>query len=156
MMLSSPAIPPDGTIPTQYTCDGGDIAPPLAWSGVPSGTQSLVLVVEDSDAPGGTFMHWAIYDIAPGTKGLVEGPHPGLREAQNDFGKSGYGGPCPPPDTSHHYHFRLLALNRASLDLGAAPSATEVLRAAEPYAIDRAEFVATYRRAEPKRPAGSQ
>jgi Raf kinase inhibitor-like YbhB/YbcL family protein len=155
MMLSSPAIPPDGEIPVQYTCDAGDIAPPLAWSGVPNGAQSLVLVVEDPDAPGGVFMHWAAYDIAPGIKGLVAGPHPYLREAQNDFGKSGYGGPCPPQGTSHHYHFQLLALNRANLDLGPAPTATEVLRAAEPYAIDRAEFVATYRRKEPKRPGDS-
>jgi Raf kinase inhibitor-like YbhB/YbcL family protein len=148
MILSSPAILPDGSIPSAYTCDGGDIAPPLAWSGVPSGAQSLVLIVDDPDASGGAFMHWAAYDIAPGTRGLTAGRHPGLREAQNDFGKSGYGGPCPPPGTTHHYHFWLLALNRASLDLGSAPLATEVLRAAEPYAIDRAEFIATYYRRE--------
>jgi Raf kinase inhibitor-like YbhB/YbcL family protein len=146
MMVSSPAIPPDGTIPAAYTCDGGDIAPPLVWSGVPAGAASLVLVVEDPDAPGGTFMHWAAFDIAPGTRGLPAGRHPGLREAQNDFGKTGYGGPCPPPGRPHHYHFRLLALNRASLDLGRSATAAEVSRAAEPYAIDRAEFVATYGR----------
>ena len=146
MLLSSPAIPPGEPIPKEYTCDGANLSPPLVWSGVPSGTQSLVLIVEDPDAPGGTFRHWAAYDIAPGAGRLAAGRHPGMHEAFNDFGRSGYGGPCPPPGSPHHYRFRLLALNRADLDLGDAPGAAEVLRAAAAYAIGRAEFVATYRR----------
>ena len=147
MMFSSPAIPPGGAIPTEYTCDGADISPPLAWSALPAGTRSLVLIVEDPDAPGRTFMHWAAFDIAPATAGLAAG-HPAatLREAKNDFGKESYGGPCPPPGPPHHYHFRLLALNRASLDLDAAPTAAAVLRAAAPYTIARAELVGIYRR----------
>jgi len=146
MLLWSPAIPPGGSIPAEYTCDGGNTAPPLSWSGVPNGTLSLLLVVDDPDAPGGDFMHWAAYDIAAATRGLAAGRHPRLHEAQNDFGRKGYGGPCPPPGSPHHYRFRLLALNRADLDLGDAPGAAEVLRAAASYAIGRAEFVATYRR----------
>jgi Raf kinase inhibitor-like YbhB/YbcL family protein len=147
MLLSSPAIPPGGAIPAEYTCDGSDISPPLSWSALPAGTKSLVLVVDDPDAPGGTFMHWAAFDIAPATAGLAAG-HPAatLREAQNDFGRLGYGGPCPPPGPAHHYRFRLLALSRASLDLDAPPTAASVLRAALPYAIGRAELVGTYRR----------
>lgn len=152
MMLSSPAIPPGGPIPAQYTCDGSDISPPLAWSGLPAGTRSLVLVVEDPDAPGGTFEHWAAFDIPPARPGLAAGyragaPAPGFRQARNDFGRLGYGGPCPPPGGGvHHYHFRLLALNRPHLDLADPPSAKAVSQAAQPYAIGRAELVGTYRR----------
>jgi len=96
-MLASPAIPPGGEIPAQYTCDGTDISPPLSWSGVPQGTQSLVLVVEDPDAPSGVFRHWAAFDIPPGSHGLDAGyaatrPAAGFRGARNDFGQPGYGG----------------------------------------------------------------
>ena len=147
MLLSSPAIPPGGAIPAEYTCDGTDISPPLSWSALPAGTRSLVLILEDPDAPGGSFMHWAAWDIAPALPGLAAG-HPAatLREAKNDFGRDGYGGPCPPPGAAHHYHFRLLALSRASLDLDPPAAAAAVLKAAAPYAIGRAELVGTYRR----------
>lgn len=151
MMLFSPAFPPGGAIPPAYTCDGSDLSPPLSWSGVPAGAKSLVLIVEDPDAPSGTFHHWAAYDIPPSFKGLPKGYSEAhlkspIREAENDFGKIGYGGPCPPPGPAHHYHFRLLALGRASLDLADPASALSVLKAAEPYAIARAELVGTYRR----------
>ena len=152
LALASPAIMPGGTIPREYTCDGADSSPPLAWSGVPAGTASLVLVVEDPDAPRGTFGHWGVYDLPPGTPGLAAGYHagrpaPGLREARNDFGTVGYGGPCPPPGAGpHRYHFALLALNRPSLALPAGASVAQILNAATPYVIGRAELVATYRR----------
>jgi Raf kinase inhibitor-like YbhB/YbcL family protein len=152
MLLTSPAIPPGGPIPAQYTCDGRDISPPLAWSELPAGTRSLVLVVEDPDAPGGTFRHWAAFDIPPTTSGLAAGyragaPASGFVQAENDFGKTGYGGPCPPPGAGpHHYVFRLLALSRPRLDLAGSPSALAVLQAAQPYAIGRAELVGTYGR----------
>jgi Raf kinase inhibitor-like YbhB/YbcL family protein len=151
-MLASPAIPPGSEIPAQYTCDGADISPALSWSGVPEGTRSLVLVVEDPDAPTGTFRHWVVSDIPPAARGLDAGysanrPAAGLHEARNDFGKTGYGGPCPPPGHgTHHYHFRLLAIGRPRLDLRAAPQALDVLKAAQPYIIQQAEFVATYHR----------
>ncbi len=151
-LLMTPAFPPGGEIPSQYTCDGSDISPPLSWSGVPAGTASLVLVVEDPDAPGGTFRHWAAYDITPGSPGLAAGyragrPAPRLPEARNDFGTIGYRGPCPPPGGGvHHYHFALMALNRPTLDVSQAASAADVLRAAAPYLIGRAELVGTYRR----------
>lgn len=152
LMLASPAIPPGSEIPTQYTCDGADISPPLSWSGAPEGTRSLVLVVEDPDAPSGTFRHWVVFDIPPAARGLDAGysanrPAAGLHEAHNDFGKGGYGGPCPPPGHgTHHYHFRLLAISRPTLDLRAAASALDVLKAAQPYVIQQAEFVATFHR----------
>ncbi|HEV2302686.1 MAG TPA: YbhB/YbcL family Raf kinase inhibitor-like protein [Stellaceae bacterium] len=152
MMLVSPAFPPGGNIPAEYTCDGSDISPPLSWSGVPSGTKSLVLVIEDPDAPSGTFRHWAAFDIAAGATGLPAGYGPSrpaaeFREAQNDFGQQGYGGPCPPQGGgTHHYHFRLFALGRPRLDLAPPATALAVIDAAQHYAIARAELIGTYRR----------
>jgi Raf kinase inhibitor-like YbhB/YbcL family protein len=151
-MLASPAIPPGSEIPAQYTCDGSDISPPLSWSGVSDGARSLVVVVEDPDAPSGMFRHWAVFDIPAVTRGLDAGysanrPAAGLHEARNDFGKTGYGGPCPPPGHgTHRYHFRLLAISRPTLDLRAAASALDVVKAAQPYVIQQAEFVATFHR----------
>ncbi len=150
LMLASPAIPPNGEIPTQYTCDGADISPPLSWSNVPAGTGSLVLVIEDPDAPSGTFRHWAVFDIPPASRGLDAGytanrTTTALHEAQNDFGKTGYGGPCPPRGGgTHHYHFRLLAISRPTLDLRAPAAALDVLRAVQPYVIQQTELVGTY------------
>jgi hypothetical protein len=152
LLLASPAIPPGGEIPSQYTCDGADISPPLTWSGVPEGTKSLVLVVEDPDAPSGVFRHWAVFDIPSGSHGLDTGysanrPAKGLHEVRNDFGKPGHGGPCPPRGHgTHHYHFRLLAISRPILDLKLTASASDVLKTAEPYAIERAELVGSYQR----------
>ena len=152
LMLASPAIPPNGEIPAQYTCDGADISPPLSWSDVPAGTGSLVLVVEDPDAPSGTFRHWAVFDIPPTSRGLDAGysanrPTAALHEARNDFGKTGYSGPCPPKGAgTHHYHFRLLAISRPTLDLRAPAAALDVLKAAQPYVIQQAELVGTYHR----------
>ena len=114
--------------------------------------QSLVLVVEDPDAPSGVFRHWAVFEIPSGSRGLDAGyspnrPAKGLREVRNDFGKPDYGGPCPPKGHgTHHYHFRLLAISRATLDLRPTASAADVLKTAEPYAIRRAELVGTYQR----------
>jgi len=152
MMLASPAFQPGGNIPAEYTCDGSDISPPLSWSGVPAGTQSLVLVIEDPDAPSGIFRHWAAFDIPATASGLAAGYGPGrpaaqFREARNDFGKKGYGGPCPPQGGgTHHYRFRLFALDRPRLDLAPPAIALAVLEAARPYAIGRAELIGTYRR----------
>jgi len=152
LMLASPAIPPGGEIPAQYTCDGAGISPPLTWSGLPDGTKSLVLIVEDPDAPSGVFRHWTVFDIPAGSHGLDAGysanrPAAGLREARNDFGKPGYAGPCPPKGHGiHHYRFRLIAISRPTLDLKPPAEVSDVLRTAEPYAIQRAELVGTYHR----------
>jgi Raf kinase inhibitor-like YbhB/YbcL family protein len=150
LMLVSPAFPAGDMIPAEYTCDGADISPPLKWSGTPPGTRSFVLVVEDPDAPSGVFRHWAAYDIPGNSRGLARGygrsrPGSGFREARNDFGRAGYGGPCPPSGT-HHYHFELFAVNRPSLAVDPSATVEDVLRAVEPYAIGRTELVGTYRR----------
>jgi Raf kinase inhibitor-like YbhB/YbcL family protein len=152
LLLASPAIPPGGEIPSQYTCDGADISPPLTWSGVPNGTKSLVLVVEDPDAPSGdpaiglfsTFpaVHTVSTLVIPQNR-----PAKGLNEVHNDFGKPGYGGRCPlRGHATHHYHFRLLAISRPILDLKQAASASDVLKTSKSYAIQRAELVGTFQR----------
>jgi Raf kinase inhibitor-like YbhB/YbcL family protein len=152
LALASPAFAADGQIPAEYTCDGTDISPPLSWSGVPSGTGSLVLVVGDPDAPSGLFRHWAAFDIPSGSGGLAAGygrnrPASGFREARNDFGANNYGGPCPPRGGGvHHYHIRLLAISRPSLDLGPSASAAQVVAAAQPYIIQQAELTGAYQR----------
>jgi Raf kinase inhibitor-like YbhB/YbcL family protein len=151
LTLASPAFAPGGAIPAEYTCDGADISPPLSWSGVPPGTGSLVLAIEDPDAPSGSFGHWAVYDIPPGVTGIAGGygaarPVGRWREARNDFGRWGYGGPCPPPGGVHHYHFTLLAISRPQLELAPAPDVAAVLRAAQPYVIEQAALTGTYHR----------
>ena len=115
--VKSSAFANSTSIPVGYTCDGDDVSPPLSWSGVPEGTESLALIMDDPDASG--FTHWVIYNISPAESGLAEGlpsehdlpggPHQG----KNSFGTIGYGGPCPPRGPAHHYIFHLYALNRS-------------------------------------------
>ncbi|MFA5786709.1 MAG: YbhB/YbcL family Raf kinase inhibitor-like protein [Actinomycetota bacterium] len=127
--LSSPAFSPGATIPVSHTCDGADRSPALSWSTPPQGTRSLVLIVDDPDAPGGTFVHWLLYSIPPSTTDLKEGmpttpaltEPAGAKQGRNGFGRIGYGGPCPPPGKPHRYFFRLYALdNENSLAAGAS------------------------------------
>jgi Raf kinase inhibitor-like YbhB/YbcL family protein len=150
LLLTSPDLPPDGDIPKQYTCDGSDISPALAWSGVPPKTASFALVVEDPDAPSGTFRHWAAFNIPASTTSLPAGYHGGapvpFTEGRNDFGKIGYSGPCPPPGSRHRYIFTLIALGQASLPLAAGASAEAVITAALPYTVGRTDLTVSYQR----------
>ena len=115
MELRSEAFENGGMIPARYTCDGRDISPPLEISGVPDGTVSLALVMDDPDAPGGTFDHWLVWNIPPETARIEEGREPQGVQGRTDFGRLGYGGPCPPSGT-HTYRFKLYALD-CTLDL---------------------------------------
>jgi Raf kinase inhibitor-like YbhB/YbcL family protein len=146
--LTSSAFADGGAIPKQFTCDGANVSPPLEWSGVPHGAASLELIVEDPDAPGGTFVHWTLYDIDTGIKSLSAGQKPPARaeEGKNSFGDVGYGGPCPPKGASpHHYVFALYALPEATgLDRGASPS--DVLHAINRRAVARGELSGSYGR----------
>ena len=117
MTLTSSAFTNGGTIPTEFTCSGVDVSPPLSWSGVPAGTESLALTVIDPDAPVKPFTHWVIFDIPAGAIALPravplgkELPD-GSRQGRNDFHNDGYSGPCPPPGPAHHYHFTAFALD---------------------------------------------
>lgn len=144
--LTSPAFDGGEEIPGRHTCEGEDVSPALEWSGVPDGTRSLALVVDDPDAPAGTFTHWTAWGIDPAAGGLGEGEAPAV-EGRNDFGTAGYRGPCPPPGHGpHRYFFRLHALG-APLDLRAGASVQEVERALESGGVLAvAELVGTYER----------
>jgi hypothetical protein len=122
--VRSPAFTEGAPIPARFTCAGADVAPALAWSGVPRDAVELALVVDDPDAPGRTYVHWVLFGLDPALPGLREGRlPPGARQARNSGGKAGYAGPCPPGGPAHHYRFTLYALgdhldlpDRAKLD----------------------------------------
>ena len=146
LALTSQAFEDGHPIPEQYSCDGADRAPLLHWSKAPAQTKSFALVVEDPDAPGGTFRHWGIFDIPASARSVGATAQAGT-EVANDFGKKGYGGPCPPKgDRLHHYHFRLFALDTDRFEI--APNATveDVERTALRHAIGEGELVGTYKR----------
>jgi Raf kinase inhibitor-like YbhB/YbcL family protein len=152
LQLTSPAFAPGARIPVRHSCEGEDLSPPLAWSDVPAEAESLALFCDDPDAPAGTWHHWALFDLPPTTTELRMG-YPrdatvgGTRQAVNDFGVTGYRGPCPPPGHgTHHYHFRLLALDVAKLVVRDRAKCREALAAARLHAIAIAELIGTYSR----------
>lgn len=152
MRLTSSAFPDGSAIPRRFTCDGEDQSPPLAWSGVPEGTRSFVLLCDDPDAPAGSWHHWAIYDIPAGQTSLSQdaksrGGSGEFKQAVNDFQRPGYGGPCPPRGHGiHHYHFRLLALSVDHLTVGNKPSCRDVEREARKHVVAEATLVGVYQR----------
>jgi hypothetical protein len=140
-------------IDARYTCDGEDVSPALSWEGVPPGTAEFALIVDDPDAPGGTFTHWLVYGLDPGDTalpegvpegGMIAGP-PSLSQGTNDFGTVGYGGPCPPGGETHRYVFRLLALDQR-LDLADGASRDDLLAAVESHVHAVTQLTATYAR----------
>lgn len=152
MRVESPAFRDGDTIPVKYTCDGDDVSPPLRIIDPPQGVKSYVLIVEDPDAPGGTFIHWVLYNIPPG---LVEIPEnvpkqPEVRgigvQGINDFGRVGYGGPCPPrTHPPHRYFFRLYALD-TELNLKPRASVDDVRRLMEGHILAEASLMGRYGR----------
>lgn len=144
--LTSSAFRNGGAIPVQFTCDGASQSPPLSWGEPPPGTKSFALVIDDPDAPRGTFRHWGAYDIPPTTRSMGAGQAVGS-QAVNDGGKPGYTGPCPPKANGpHHYHFKLFALDVDRLALGSNPKAIDVETAAGKHAIAQGELIGTYER----------
>ena len=145
--LTSSAIRAGKTIPAKYTCEGRETSPPLAWADVPAGTRSLALLMEDPDAPGGTFVHWTVYEIAPTVRRFDAGKVPsGSEQGENSFGDDRYGGPCPPEgDEAHHYEFNLYAL-RADPKLAPGAKPDEVRAAIKKQAIARGQLIGTFRR----------
>jgi len=152
MKLISSAIAAGQTIPSRHSCEGADLSPPLRWSGAPEGTRSFALLCDDPDAPAGTWHHWALFDLPAGTTELAEGypreAHVGVtRQAINDFGVSGYRGPCPPHGHgTHHYHFKLLALGIDKLAVKEGGKCKDVATAARSHVLATAELIGTYAR----------
>jgi Raf kinase inhibitor-like YbhB/YbcL family protein len=152
LTLTSTAFVPGGSVPADYTCDGSDRSPPLAWTGAPAGTKSFALIVDDPDAPDPaapkmTWVHWVLYNLPASTTDLPEGVGqlpPGTREGKNDWKRTGYGGPCPPVGR-HRYFFKLYALSAELPDLG-EPTKADVEKALAGHILDRAELVGTYQR----------
>jgi Raf kinase inhibitor-like YbhB/YbcL family protein len=143
--LESRAFEHAQPIPERHTCEGADVSPPLRWSNIPEGTRSLALIVDDPDAPGGVFTHWVAWGLDPGAEGLDEGESP-PHEGPNDFGASGFRGPCPPPGHGRHrYVFRLYALD-ADAELATGAAKTELEQAIKGHVLTTAELVGTYER----------
>jgi Raf kinase inhibitor-like YbhB/YbcL family protein len=140
--VTSSAFQEGGDIPSKFTCDVSDTSPPLQIAGVPSGAKSLVLIVDDPDAPGGLFTHWLAWNIPPQTGSIAEGNAPKGVQGANDFGKSGYRGPCPPPGT-HRYSFKIFALDR-ELELRSGAKRSQVDAAMKDHVIAQGELVGRY------------
>jgi hypothetical protein len=154
LAITSSAFSQNGEIPAKYTCDGKDVSPPLVWSGLPAGTKSIALIVDDPDAPDPaapkmTWVHWVLYNIPAGAAGLPEGVKPGelpngTKEGLNDWKRTGYGGPCPPIGR-HRYFHKLYALDVVLPDLGRATK-QDLEKAMKGHVLASAELVGTYKR----------
>ena len=151
MQLESSAFQNEGTLPQRFTCDGEDVSPSLSWSEPPAGTQSLVLIVDDPDAPGRTWDHWLLFNMPATLRSLPEGvPADGVvtgigTHGTNSWNHLGYGGPCPPKGTTHRYFFRLYALD-TTLDLGPSTNKSGLERAMKGHILAQAELMGKYKR----------
>lgn len=144
MTLTSPAFSEGDPIPVQFSCDGTDTSPELIWSGIPDGTASLALIMDDPDAPVGLWVHWVLFNIPADVTGLAEGVTDQGEDGQNSWNRTGYGGPCPPGGT-HRYFFRLYALDiTLDLETGATKEALE--SAMDGHILAQVELMGTYSR----------
>jgi len=153
-ILTTTAFKDGAPIPGKYTCDGVDVSPPLAWSGAPAGTRSFALIADDPDAPGGTWVHWVLYNLPAEVSELPENIAKvesldlgGARQGRTDFRRPGYGGPCPPPGPAHRYFFTLYALD-ARLELKAGAQKKDVEAAMQGHVLGSAQLMGTYARAK--------
>jgi Raf kinase inhibitor-like YbhB/YbcL family protein len=149
--IATSAFSSGGTIPPEFTCDGADHSPALSWRGFPARTQSFALIADDPDAPAGTWVHWVIYDLPADLHELPQGvpkqgnlPN-GAKQGSNDFRKTGYGGPCPPPGKPHRYFFKLYALD-SKLGLKSGASKAELERAMKGHVLAQTELIGRYGR----------
>ena len=150
--LTSPAFQHGTSIPVTLTCDGSNVSPALTWGAPPNGTQSVALIADDPDAPSGRWIHWVIYNIPVSTKSLQQGVPPraelpdGARQGRNDFGRPGYGGPCPPSGT-HRYRFTLYAVDTTLRLKPEAITAQTLERALTGHTLAQTQLMGTYQRA---------
>ena len=149
--ISSSAFSSGGSISTKFTCDGPDVSPQLAWTEPPAGTKSFALLADDPDAPVGNWNHWTVWNLPATLRGLPEAVSKDARladggeQGRNDFGKTGYNGPCPPPGKPHRYYFKLFALD-TKLDLKAGSRKKELDNAMKGHILGQAEWMGTYGR----------
>ena len=149
LQISGTAFSAGEAIPKKFTCDGPDVSPQLKWNDSPANTQSIALIMDDPDAPAGTWVHWVIYDLSANTRELPEGVAKqeqlpsGARQGRNDFGKIGYGGPCPPPGKPHRYFFKLYGLD-VKLNLKAGATKADVERAMKGHILAQTELIGKY------------
>src|ERR1051326_6434105 len=146
--LFSNAFSEGGWIPELHSCQGADLSPSLEWSGAPPETLSYTLIVDDPDAPGGNWCHWLLYDLSDKVANLAPGYKPGTLgiSGTNDFGKPGYGGPCPPKGGPHRYFFKLHALDVHTLGLPAGVKRDELLKALQGHVLVEAQYMGRYQR----------
>jgi Raf kinase inhibitor-like YbhB/YbcL family protein len=144
MKLSSSAFDDNGSIPSEYTCDGGDISPPLFFSNAPENTISLALIVDDPDAPMGTWVHWLVWNIPANKTGFSQGENITYPQGKNDFGNFDYGGPCPPSGT-HRYFFKLYALD-TTLKLNKGSTKNQLESAMSGHILEEAQLIGIYAR----------
>ena len=145
VQLSSSAFRDGEAIPQKYTCDGEDVSPQLSWSGLPQDTKSLALIVDDPDAPAGTWVHWVLYDISPSESSLPEGAQGLGTEGNTSFRETGYGGPCPPKGKPHRYFFKLYALDR-TLKLKPGATKSDLEKAMQGHILAQGQIIGTYGR----------
>lgn len=153
LILTSSAFAEGGAIPAKHSCDGADVSPPLAWSGAPPGTVTFALIVDDPDAPAGTWVHWVLFNLPSNLMALPEGvpktdplrQFGAALQGRNDFRRVGYGGPCPPTGRAHRYFFRLYALSVA-LPLRSGAGKQEVERAMRAHVLAETTLMGTYAR----------
>lgn len=145
--VSSSAFSESQSIPQKYTCDGQNVSPPLQWEGAPRNTRSFAIVVDDPDAPSGTFVHWVLYNLPASTSELKEGSSGGGQEGVNGFQKTGYGGPCPPPGRPHRYFFHIYRLDIDSAG-NAGLSKQDLVAAIQGHILAEGQLIGRYKRAE--------
>jgi Raf kinase inhibitor-like YbhB/YbcL family protein len=147
--LNTSAFAEGGDIPRLHTCDGADLSPTLEWTGEPSGTRSFALIVDDPDAPAGTWNHWLLYDLSPSVRVLAQGFLPETLGVSglNDFGKPGYGGPCPPKGHGpHRYYITLYAVDLPSLGVRPGATRADLDRALEGHILAKTQYMGRYER----------
>ena len=145
IQITSSAFTEGGKIPHQYTCDDVDVSPPLSWSGIPTNTVSLVLIVDDPDAPAGTWVHWVLFNLPSDLNGLEQGGSGIGVEGKNDFRRLGYGGPCPPKGSTHRYYFKVYALD-TPLDLQSGATKAQVERLMQGHILAQGQLMGKYGR----------
>ena len=145
LKITSPSFSHNGHIPAKFTCDGEDVNPPLVIENVPAGAKSLALIVDDPDAPRGTWVHWVVWNIAPNTRNIPEASVPsGAHQGMNDFRQRDYGGPCPPSGT-HRYFFKIYALD-TTLNLNDTTTKVQLEKAMTGHILNQAEHIGLYQR----------